>query len=97
MVKDFSEISEDNKLIITMEWIIEGIALIFIGILTIAIAFIYPINIISILVFILIVAVLNTLSLVSIFTGARINFLPFRLCPLVFSGATVLILLGLLF
>jgi len=96
-VKDFSEISEDNKLIITMEWIIEGIALIFIGILTIAIAFIYPINIISILVFILIVAVLNTLSLVSIFTGARINFLPFRLCPLVFSGATVLILLGLLF
>jgi hypothetical protein len=33
MIRDFDEISADNKNIITMEWIIEGIALIFIGVL----------------------------------------------------------------
>jgi hypothetical protein len=32
IVKGFGEISEDNKNILTMEWLIEGIALIFIGI-----------------------------------------------------------------
>jgi len=31
-VKGFGDISEDNKNIVTMEWLIEGIALIFIGI-----------------------------------------------------------------
>ena len=31
VVKDFGDITRDNKNIITMEWIVEGIALIFIG------------------------------------------------------------------
>ena len=31
VVAGFGEISEDNRNIITMEWIIEGVALIFIG------------------------------------------------------------------
>jgi len=33
VVKDFGEISQDNKRIIQMEWIIEGFTLIFIGVL----------------------------------------------------------------
>jgi len=33
VVKDFGEISKDNRLIITMEWIAEGITLCFIGVL----------------------------------------------------------------
>ena len=33
VVKDFGEITQDNKYIITMEWLIEGVSLIFIGIL----------------------------------------------------------------
>ena len=31
VVADFGDISEDNRNIITMEWIVEGVALIFIG------------------------------------------------------------------
>ena len=31
VVKGFGEISADNKNIITMEWIVEGVSLIFIG------------------------------------------------------------------
>ena len=33
VVADFGDISEDNRNIITMEWIVEGVALIFIGVL----------------------------------------------------------------
>ncbi len=33
VVRDFGEISKDNRLIITMEWIAEGMTLCFIGIL----------------------------------------------------------------
>ena len=32
VVADFGDISEDNRHIITMEWIVEGVALIFIGV-----------------------------------------------------------------
>ena len=35
VVADFGDISEDNRNIITMEWIVEGMALIFIGALVI--------------------------------------------------------------
>jgi len=34
VVKGFGDISLDNRRIITMEWIVEGVALIFIGVLT---------------------------------------------------------------
>jgi hypothetical protein len=40
VVKNFGDISADNKQIITMEWIIEGVSLIFIGALTITITII---------------------------------------------------------
>ena len=35
VVKGFGEISKDNKKIITMEWIVEGVSLIFIGTLVV--------------------------------------------------------------
>lgn len=33
VVQDFGDISQDNKRIITMEWVVEGINLIFVGFL----------------------------------------------------------------
>ena len=35
VVEGFGNISQDNQLIITMEWIVEGVSLIFLGLLTI--------------------------------------------------------------
>ena len=58
VVADFGEISEDNCNIITMEWIVEGVAL--------------------------------------IFTGFKVSFIMFKLCPVIFTGASILILLGIL-
>jgi hypothetical protein len=37
---------------------------------------------------------LNTLSVISLFTGFKVNFLPYRLCPVIFTGSAILILLG---
>ena len=37
IVRGFGDISSDNKLIITMEWIVEGLALIFLGVLVIVV------------------------------------------------------------
>jgi hypothetical protein len=37
---------------------------------------------------------LLALTLVSLFTGFKINFLPFKLCPLIFSVSLILIVLG---
>ena len=39
-------------------------------------------------------AELNVLSIVSLFTGFKVNFLPFKLCPVMFTGSSILIALG---
>jgi hypothetical protein len=96
IVRDFGEISEDNKNIITMEWIIEGIALIFIGVLVAVATLIDPLNPVSKAVYWLAFGMLNILSIISLFTGFKINFIPFKLCPVIFTGASLLILWGIL-
>ena len=47
VVQDFGDISTDNKRIITMEWIIEGIFLIFIGVLVCAVTIVDPTSVVS--------------------------------------------------
>ena len=96
VVADFGDISDDNKNIITMEWIIEGVALIFIGVLVVTVTIIDPANSISRAVYWLSFVMLNVLSVVSLFTGFKVNFIPFKLCPVIFTGSSILILLGIL-
>lgn len=96
VVADFGDISADNKNIITMEWINEGATLIFIGVLVATVTFLDPSNMISQAIYWLSFIMLNILSLISLFTGFKVNFLPFKLCPLIFTGSSILILLGLL-
>lgn len=92
VVAGFGEISQDDQRIITMEWIIEGVALIYIGTLVSVVTFIDPTSIVSKSVFIVSAIYLVVLALVSLFTGFRIKFLPFRLCPFIFSTSAVLFL-----
>ena len=94
VVAGFGEISVDNRRIILMEWIIEGIALIFIGsIVALVTAFDYT-NIISVVIYLSSAAVLLVLAFISFFTGFRISFLPFKLCPVIFITSAALIILG---
>jgi hypothetical protein len=96
VVKDFGDISEDNRHIITMEWIVEGVALIFIGVLVAVVTAVDPNSVVSTAVYIVSAIGLVVLVLVSLFTGFKVNFLPYKLCPLIFTVSAVLILVGAL-
>jgi hypothetical protein len=94
VVKGFGEISEDNRNIIRMEWINEGAILIFLGALVAIIGLTDPTAMAARAVYWAVFAFLNVLSLISIFTGFRVNFLPFKLCPIIFTSSSILVLLG---
>jgi hypothetical protein len=94
VVTGFGDISLDNRRVIAMEWINEGAMLIFIGVLTAAVTLVDPASPAARAVYWLAFIMLNTLSVISLFTGFKVNFLPYRLCPVIFTGSSVLILLG---
>ena len=96
VVNGFGDITADNKRIITMEWIIEGVFLIFIGLLCAGLTFLDHSSIISNYVFIFSSVFLFVLAIISLFTGFRVNFLPYKLCPLIFSLSATLIIIGAL-
>ncbi|MBI9098710.1 MAG: hypothetical protein JEY91_09540 [Spirochaetaceae bacterium] len=92
VVSDFGEISRDNKLIIRMEWINEGLTLIFIGLLVIVVTLFTKVKTRSIkMVYLLSFLMLLTMAIVSLFTGFQIDFIPFKLCPVIFLSSGVLI------
>ncbi len=94
IVKGFGEISIDNKHIITMEWIVEGITLIFIGVITAGITIIDFAGSGSVFIYLSSAILLLVLSSISLLTGYKINYLPFKLCPYLFTLSAILILLG---
>ena len=96
VVEGFGEISTDNRHIITMEWIFEGVSLIFIGVLVGAVALTDSASPVADVVFFISAAALISLALVSLATGFKVRFLPFRLCPLIFSLSALLIIWGAL-
>ena len=94
VVSGFGDISVDNKRIITMEWIVEGIALVFIGSINAIVTAIDHTSSISMAIYLSSVVILIVLAVVSFFTGFKIRFLPFRLCPMIFITSAVLIIVG---
>jgi len=96
VMKGFGNISVDNFHIINMEWINEGLTLIFIGLLTI-VATITSKNETRVIkaVYFLAFIMLMAMSVLSLFTGFKIDFLPFRLCPFIFTVSGLLILQGI--
>ena len=96
VVNDFGDISKDNRHIITMEWIVEGVSLIFIGVLIAVVTVINPDSRDMRNVALGGEAVVLSLALVSLFTGFKVNFLPFKLCPFILTISAALILIGAL-
>lgn len=95
VVKGFGNITSDNQLIITMEWINEGLTLIFLGLLIMVITKIDTESKLARTIYFFIVAMLFIMAIVSLFTGFRVNFIPFRLCPIIFSASAILIIIGM--
>ncbi len=94
VVKGFGDITADNKNIITMEWIIEGITLIFIGFIVAGVTYIGKNNNVSEFIYLSSAALLILLAAISLFTGFKVNFFPFKLCPALFTLSAVLIFIG---
>ena len=94
VVEGFGEITLDNRRIITMEWIVEGVSLIFMGLLVAAVTFIDPLSAVSKVVYGLSITGLVAFAIVSVFTGYKVNFIPFKLCPFIFIGSAALIFIG---
>jgi uncharacterized membrane protein YwaF len=95
VVRDFGDISSDNKLIITMEWIVEGLTMIFLGVLVIVVTKTDTESRLARYVYILIAGMLFSLAILSFFTGFGVAFLPFKLCPVIFSVSAILIIMGI--
>jgi hypothetical protein len=94
VVKGFGDIGVDNQRIITMEWIIEGVSLIFIGVIVALVTTIDAASSVSQSVYWAAFFMLNILSIISFLTGFKINFIPFKLCPVIFTASSILILAG---
>jgi hypothetical protein len=94
VVAGFGDISDDNRRIITMEWIVEGVSLMFVGALVAVVTFIDPDAAVSRAVYIASAAGLLSLALVSLFSGFKVKFLPFKLCPFILTVSSVLVITG---
>jgi hypothetical protein len=94
VVEGFGEITLDNRRIITMEWIVEGVSLIFMGLLVATVTVIDPMRAVSKAAYVLSIMGLVALAIVSVFTGFKVNFIPFKLCPFIFTGSAALIFVG---
>jgi hypothetical protein len=95
VVKGFGDISPHNRRIITMEWLAEGLTLMFIGVLVVLITFYYdPTNVISQLAYRVCAGMLVLLALLTLLTGFRTKFIPMKLCPAVKILAATFLILG---
>lgn len=94
VVRGFGDIAVDDRLIITMEWIVEGVVLLFVGFLVATVTLVDSTSPISELVCYISAAFLMALALVSLVTGFKVKFLPFKLCPVIFTLSAALFIVG---
>jgi hypothetical protein len=95
VVAGFGPISEENKRIITMEWVAEGLTLCFIGLLVLVITLLEgaqnPVSIIAYRASALMLIIMAGWTLL---TGARTSIIPIKICPLVKTAVAILFVLG---
>lgn len=91
----FGEISADNRRILVMEWVAEGMTHVSIGGLVILLAALEDsADPATRLVYRVLAGVLVALAVLTSFTGARTPVIWFKVCPFVLTGAAALLLAG---
>jgi hypothetical protein len=84
VIRGFGPISEDNKKIILMEWVAEGLTLCFIGLLVLLTNYLGgTTNDVSRIVFRLSAGMLIIMAIWTALTWARTSVIPIRICPIV--------------
>lgn len=95
VVRDFGDITQDNKLIITMEWVVEGINLAFVGFLVALVTIVAGAdNDVSSLVYWSAAGLLIIMAVWHSLTGAKTRAIPMKLCPVIFGTSATLFVLG---
>ena len=95
IVAGFGPFSEDNRLVLTMEWILEGVTLCFIAALVTAVTVVAGSgDPVATLVYRASGVMMLVMAAVSLFTGARASPLPYKLCPPIFTSVAVLYLVA---
>lgn len=96
IVDGFGALTVDNRRILVMEWVAEGLTLIFLGVLIGAVGLWGDDGGTSRLVLRLAAGMLIAMAALSAFTGARTSALPMRLCPVVKSVTAILVVIATL-
>lgn len=97
IVKSFGSISEDNRKILRMEWIAEGIGHIFIGtVVFLATIAGGPANPVSRLVCFAAAVMALAVAALTLFTGAKTYMIPAKICPVVMAVVAALFIAGCL-
>jgi len=95
VVNGFGQISQDNKRIITMEWIAEGLTLCFIGLLVLFVTIWGEApNRTSTIVYLASVSMLVVMAALTSVTGARTSIVPIKICPFLKVAVAILFFLG---
>lgn len=95
IVSGFGSISEDNRRIITMESIAEGLTLCFIGVLVLLVTSLAGApSRAAFIVYLACAVMLLVMAILTAMTGARTSILPYKICPAVKTSVAVLFILG---
>jgi hypothetical protein len=95
VVAGFEPLTDDNRHVLKMEWILEGVTLCFVAALILVVTLrLGPDNLGSTIVYWMSALLLLAMAVVSLFTGARASPLPYKLCAPIFATAAALILAG---
>ena len=95
VVRGFGPISEDNRKIITMEWLAEGVAMCYMGILTILVTAIAGrTDAASTVVYLSTAITLVVMAILGWLTYARTPIIPMKLCPWIQSLSALLLFAG---
>ncbi len=95
VVAGFEPLGDDNRHVLRMEWILEGVTLCFVAVLvSVFTLWRGPDALASVIVFRLSALFLLVMAAVSLFTGAKASPLPYKLCAPIFTTAAALILVG---
>lgn len=94
VVAGFGAISEDNKKIITMENIAEGVTLIFLGALPALLTLVVELGTATTIVYLACAVMLLAMAFLTLLTGARTSVIWYKICPAVKTAVAVLYILG---
>ncbi len=95
VVAGFGGISRDNRRVLTMEWVAEGVTMLFVGALVVAVTLSEGAgDSAAVLVYRLAACLLAAVAVLTALTGARTPVVWFKACPFVLTAVVVLLLVG---